>query len=120
MKYKIIFTLGFEDDDENASLRGSRGDLLVQDENENFFNFSIETIEMVNDYILRDDCLFSNKILIVKDISKKTIIYSIHSLIKQQFYKLWQPITQKYLEDHYYPKEKWEIFAVEVDDFDEM
>ena len=121
MKYKVIFTLGVEYDEYEMSLRGCRNDVLVQDLKGNYFELNFETIEIVNDYFVRGDLVyFWDKLIIVKDISKKSICESINHLHIRQFYKIWQPITQEYLEEHYYPKEKWEIFAVEVDDVDEM
>lgn len=115
MIYKIIFSLGLEDDDEDASIRGCRGDVLIQDNIGNYFEFHYETIEMVNDYFVRgDNFYFWDKLVIVKDISKKTICKSIEYLHIRQFQKIWAPISKEHLEKHYYPKEKWEIFEVEV------
>lgn len=117
MKYNVIFTLGIEYDEYEMSLRGCRNDVLVQNLNGEYFEFNYETIEMVNDYFVRgDNVYFWDKLIIVKDISKEAICNSINYMHTKQFFKIWKPLTSEYLEKHYYPKEKWEIFEVEVTD----
>lgn len=106
--------------DEDAYFRECRNDVLIQDENDNFFELNFHTLASINDYFARSSklCFFWDKLIIVEDIKKATICDCISYLHTRQFYKIWEPISQEYLEKHYYPKENWEIFEVEVNEND--
>ncbi len=114
MKYKIIFTLGYISDEE-AMQRGNRGDILILDENENYYHpyyitLNCITAEFTNERI----CYTWDKMVIIHQLTTENIIKSIQELHIWQFQKNWTPLTNEKIEKYFFPKDDWIMYDVEV------
>lgn len=114
MKYKVIFTLGYIDEDE-AIYRGDRGDVLVIDENGLYYDPYFTTLESIQAEFTSDKvCYLWDKMVIVHKLTNENILKSIPELKKWLFQKRWKPLTTDEIEKHYYPKEDWVYFEIEL------
>ena len=84
MSYKLIYTLGREVDSE-YQMKGSRGDLLLQDERGNYYEINYITIERLS-YAINElnPCYFESNLVVVLNLDFELIINSIKSLIQQE------------------------------------
>lgn len=114
MSFKLIFTLGIQDDEE-SEIKGTRGDLLLQDEAENFYELNFMTIERLNSAIDNNHTFyFEPNLLIMLDLKYETILDAIVSLIKRDFALTnWLPLKPEVVKKFYYPKDRWIIYEID-------
>lgn len=114
MKYNLIYSLGREVDEE-CLMKGTRGDLLLEDNLGNCYELNFITIERLTNVIDQEhSCYFETNLVITINLEFKTIIESIRNLHRQNFIQSnWKPLSQEIIENFYYPKEKWEIYEIE-------
>jgi hypothetical protein len=114
MTYKVIFTLGYLDDDE-AEYKGARGDVLIIDENGLFYNPYFTTLESISvGFSSERPCYIWDKLVIVHKLTKENILQSIPELNNWLFQKRWKPLTKEEVEKYYYPQEDWVYYEVVV------
>jgi hypothetical protein len=115
MKYTVIFTLGYIDDEE-AIYRGNRGDILILDELGSYYHPYFTVLESIRGEFMADRvCYTWDKMVIVHELTTKNILKSITELHIWQFQKNWMPLTNEQIEKYFFPKENWITYDVEVD-----
>jgi hypothetical protein len=118
MKYKIIFTLGYIDDEE-AIYRGNRGDILIINELGEYYDPYFITLESIKgEFTSNKVCYLWDKMVIVHELTTDNILKSIFELEKWLFQKRWIPLKDEDIEKHYFPKEDWIVYEVETDNVD--
>lgn len=114
MKYSVIFSSGYIDDDE-AQMKGYRSDVIIRDDKDNYFEVNIVTPELLENALNQDKiCYLETNLVIMKQITKSNILLSIKDLDQWLFYKRWKPLSNEQIQKYYFPKEKWTIFDVDV------
>ena len=85
MIYKVIFTLGYIDDEE-AIYRGDRGDILIIDELGSYYDPYFTTIESIRgEFTSNRVCYLWDKMVIVHELTTENILKSIPELKKWLF-----------------------------------
>lgn len=115
MKYKIIYTIGREFDEE-FNMKGYRSDLLLMDPNGNYFELNFVEPEVITNSI--DDlsvCYIENNLIVIRDLNFETIRESIHELKRRSFIENWKPLTSSQIDKYYSPTQKWEIYELELE-----
>jgi hypothetical protein len=114
MKYEIIFSNGYTDD-EDSLMRGYRSDVLLLDEMQNYYNLEFEELEVIKNGFDKDQVCYTNgNLIILHEVTKENILKSIPKLHDWRFYERWLPLTKGQIEKYYYPAENWKIFTVEI------
>lgn len=120
MKYKVIFTLGYIDDEE-AIYRGDRGDILIIDEHGSYYHSHFTTLETIRGEFIADRvCYTWDKMVILHELTTENILKSISELHLLQFQKTWTKLTDEQIEKYFFPKEDWITYDVEVDKLDSL
>ena len=115
MKYKVIFTLGYINDDE-AIYRGNRGDILIVDEIGSYYDPYYITIDCIRgEFVLDRVCYTWNKMVIVHEVTTENILKSISELHFWEFQKSWKPLPLNEVEKNYFPNKDWKYYNVEID-----
>lgn len=113
MKYKVIFTSGYDDDIDSIS-KELKCDVLILDEKGNYYNPQYVTIDRIKGEFLDDRlCYLEENLVILHKITKENILNSINELDKWLFTKRWLPIDEKQLIEYFYPKEDWLVFDID-------
>jgi hypothetical protein len=116
VKYKVVFTAGYDDDIESLS-KQIRGDVLIIDEFGNCYNPQYITIERVKSEFSNDKlCYLEDNLVLMHSITKDTIIASVEELHKWLFQKRWYPLSVEQIEKYFYPKDDWVTFYAFVDE----
>lgn len=114
MKYKVIFTAGY-DDDIYSITKELRGDVLILDEENNYYNPQYITLDRIKGEFDEDKiCYLEDSLVILHTVTKDNILKSIVELHRWLFAKRWVPVTDNQLAKYFFPKEDWVIFEVEV------
>lgn len=114
MKYKVIFAAGYTDDLESLN-RDLRGDILINDENGNFYNPFFITIDRIRvEFNDSKICYLEDNLVIVHSVTKDNILKAIAELYEWMFYKRWVPLSEEQLQIFFYPKEDWITFEIEI------
>ena len=118
MRYKIIFTLGYINDEE-AIERGNRGDILIVDELGSYYDPYFITLDSIKgEFTSNRVCYLWDKMVIIHELTTENILKSIPELKKWLFQKRWTPLTDEEVEKHYFPKKDWITYDVEIDEQD--
>ena len=117
MKYKVIFTNGLDDDYESLT-REYKCDVLILDEQMNYYCPQFMTISRIeSDFGAKVVCFLEENLVVMRKITKETILQSIPILHKWMFYKRWVPLTKEILDEYFViTKEDWVTFTITVDD----
>lgn len=114
MKYKVIFTTGYDDDIDSIS-KELKCDVLILDEAGNYYNPQYITLSRIKgEFTNSKICYLEDNLVILHIVTKENILESIIELDKWMFTKRWIPLSEKQLIEYFYPKEDWLIFEVEV------
>ncbi|MFY7889896.1 MAG: hypothetical protein ACOVOW_13335 [Spirosomataceae bacterium] len=114
MKYKIIFTTGYDDDLESIS-KELKCDVLILDEKNDYYNPQFITIERIKgEFEDSKICYLEDNLVILHKVTKDNILNSIAELDKWKFTKRWKPLDEKQLVEYFYPKNDWLIFDIEI------
>jgi hypothetical protein len=114
MKYKVIFTTGYEDDLDSLT-QELKADVLLMGSDGNYYNPQFITIERVKNEFTNDKiCYLEDNLVIMHKITKDNILSVIKELHEWHFIKRWQPLTQEQLEKYFFPMSDWIIFDIEV------
>jgi hypothetical protein len=114
MNYNVIFTSGFTDDIESLE-RQVKCDILILDENGNYYNPQFITFERIkSEFDASKNCYLEDNLVILHKITKTTILNSIPELHKWMFYKRWIPLDINQLETYFYPQSDWIYIKVEI------
>jgi hypothetical protein len=114
MKYKVIFTSGYDDDIDSLS-KELKCDILIIDDKNNYYNPQFITLNRIKGEFNNDKvCYLEDNLVILHKITKENILKSIAELDKWVFIKRWIPLNEGQLVEYFYPKEDWVIFEVEV------
>jgi len=115
MEYLVIFTTGYLDDIDSIA-KELKADVLLLDENGNYYNPQFITIERIKGEFSKEKiCYLEDNLVILHKVTKDTIIESIPELHKWAFYRRWVPLSINELEKYFYPKDDWMIFKVFID-----
>jgi hypothetical protein len=115
MEYKVIYTLGHSVDEE-YDMKGYRSDIILKDEENNYYELNfVEPDVIKNGFDANSSCYIDTNLIVIRDMGLNTILKSIESLHKWQFNKYWKPLTFDLIEKHYYPKEKWIFYSIQID-----
>lgn len=113
-KYKIIFTLGNQDDEESI-LTGQRGDVLILDNKGNYYDPYFITLKRIEgEFLKKNTCYLGDKLVILHQVTRENIIKSILELHNWLFQERWKPLTEESLEKFYFPSEDWVFYEVEI------
>jgi hypothetical protein len=116
MKYQIIFTLGYTDDDYSL-MQGLRGDVMILDETGNYYDPYFITIDRIySEFTDRRICYLWDKIVILHEVTKGNILKSIPEIHKWMFQKRWIPLTEDQIEKYCFPKDDWVIYTINIDE----
>jgi hypothetical protein len=114
MKYKLIFVSKVIDEIDWAA-KQICCDVLILDENGNYFAPQYVTLERVkSDFGKNKLCYLEDNLIILHTITKENIIKSVTELDKWLFYKRWIPLSQDQLEKYFFPEEDWIIFDITI------
>jgi len=114
MKYKIIFTTGYDDDIDSIS-KELKCDVLIMDEKGDYYNPQFITIERIKGEFEKSKiCYLEDNLVILHTITKDNILNSIVELDKWMFTERWKPLEEKKLVEYFYPREDWLIFNIET------
>lgn len=114
MNYKLIYTLGRAVDD-IYEMKGYRGDLLLCDSLENYYELNYilpDTIK--NGFDEYTSCYFDINTIVIQDLKFETIVESIRELHRRDYVESLEQLTIERLENHFFPKEKWEIYDIKM------
>jgi hypothetical protein len=112
IKYKVIFTDGYDDDIDSLS-KELRCDVLIQDVNGNYYNPQFITVNRIlGEFDAEKICYLEDNMVILHQVTKDNILKSVAELHKWQFIKRWLPLTVQQLEDYFYPTDKWLVFEI--------
>jgi hypothetical protein len=118
MERQVIFTNGYTDDIDSLN-KEFRTDVLVSDDNGNYFAPQFITLNRIGNEFGNDQiCYLDDNLVIMHEVTKDTILKSIPKLYKWLFYKRWQPLSSEQLEKYFSPKEIWVYFTVNVSESD--
>lgn len=113
-KYKIIFTLGYNDD-EKSLMEGERGDVLILDEDGNYFDPVFITLARIESEFWKERvCYLEDKMVILHSVTKENILKSIPEIHNWLFKKRWFPLEDEIIEKYYMPMADWVFFDVEI------
>lgn len=114
--YKVVFTSGYEDDLDSLQ-KGLRCDVLIIDEKDRYFNPQYITIERVRgEFNSRQLCYLEENLVIMNEVTQKTIFETIPELHRWLFFDRWVPVSTTILEKYFYPKETWDIYTILVEE----
>jgi hypothetical protein len=112
MEYKVIFACGYVDDLESLT-KDLRGDILLLDQEGNYYNPQYITIERIKaEFGDNKVCYLEDNLVLLHEVTKDNILKSVPELYKWHFYKRWLPLSKEQLEKYFYPKEDWVVFIV--------
>lgn len=114
MRYKIIFTTGYDDDIDSIS-KELRSDILIVDEQDNYYNPQYITLRRIDaEFDKNKLCYLEDNLVILHEITKDNIIKSIVYLDKWQFTKRWISLNNDDIVKYFYPIEDWFICEIEI------
>lgn len=114
MRYKIIFTTGYDDDIDSIS-KELRSDILIVDEQDNYYNPQYITLRRIDaEFDKNKLCYLEDNLVILHEITKDNIIKSIVYLDKWQFTKRWISLNNDDIVKYFYPMEDWFICEIEI------
>lgn len=114
MKYNVVFTSGYIDDSESL-IKDYKSDVIIQDEIGDYYEINFMTIDRIKiEFNNQRNCYLESNLVILREITKDSILNSIPDLHKWMFQKRWLPLRQSQLEKYYYPKEDWVISTVKI------
>ncbi|MEJ8819928.1 hypothetical protein [Lacibacter sp. H407] len=114
MTYQVIFTNGYEHDDESL-MKGYRKDVMIKDNDDHYYEVNFIELEVIKNGFHKDSvCYLENNIVILHEVTKDNILRSIPELHKWLFSKRWIPLTINQVERYYYPNNNWKVFEVLV------
>ncbi len=115
MKYKIIFSAGYDDDQESV-IRQLRSDVLIQDEHGCYFNPFFITINRIEtEFEKEDSCFLEDNLVILHIVTKENIFKALESMHQWLFYKRWTPLTEEQITKYFGDKDVWSIFVVDIE-----
>jgi hypothetical protein len=113
MKYKVIFTTGYDDIDSIS--KELKCDILILDNENNYYNPQYITLNRIKgEFDGKKVCYLEDNLVILHKITKDNILKSIIELDKWMFTKRWIPLNEKQLVEYFYPKRNWLIFDIET------
>jgi hypothetical protein len=114
MRYKIIFTTGYDDDIDSIS-KELRSDILIVDEQDNYYNPQYITLRRIDaEFDKNKLCYLEDNLVILHEITKDNIIKSIVYLDKWQFTKRWISLNNDDIVKYFYPMEDWFICEIDI------
>lgn len=114
MRYKIIFTTGYDDDIDSIS-KELRSDILIVDEQDNYYNPQYITLRRIDaEFDKNKLCYLEDNLVILHEITKDNIIKSIVYLDKWQFTKRWISLNNDDIVKYFYPMEDWFTCEIEI------
>lgn len=114
MRYKIIFTTGYDDDIDSIS-KELRSDILIVDEQDNYYNPQYITLRRIDaEFDKSKLCYLEDNLVILHEITKDNIIKSLVYLDKWLFTKRWISLNNDDIVKYFYPIEDWFIFEIEI------
>jgi len=95
-KLKLIFTAGLFDDDDHLmkNVKGWRGDILVENYDNNFYELFFIDIERLNADIDGMSYFFEANCIIVNVLSVDNIIKVVQDLNEKNFFKKLKPVEE--------------------------
>ena len=114
MRYKIIFTTGYDDDIDSIS-KELRSDILIVDEQDNYYNPQYITLRRIDaEFDKNKLCYLEDNLVILHEITKDNIIKSIVYLDKWLFTKRWISLNSDDIVKYFYPMEDWFICEIDI------
>jgi len=114
MKYEIIFTSGYEDDLESLT-KELKCDVLILDDKGDYYAPQFITLDRIYGEFREDrHCYLEENLVILREVTKDSILKSIPEIHKWQYYLRWLPLPKEQLIKYFPPKERWVIFTVVV------
>ena len=114
MQYQVIFTIGdTEELDLIMTTKGYRSDVIILDENGNYYEVNFTELEVIKNGFDDDKvCYLEQNLVVLHEVTKENVMKSIPELHRWLFYKRWVPLTNEQVENLYHPKDGWKIFLV--------
>jgi len=107
--YKLIFSIGHDYEDELV-YKQVRGDILIE-LNGQFFRPTFITLDRIKaEFSISTPCFLNEDLVIVRSVSKNTVIESMRYLHEWKFYEKWIAVRLEFVERFFYPKERWIIY----------